>query len=265
VALLGYDDGRLIGCAIITPGVDGAAALHVAIDPAHRAGGSRADGAWDELVGRALQEVDGRSRLWIMQADRDPKADLRAARHGFAPERDLLQMRVPLPLDPAQQAAADSPPLTTRPFRPGLDDERWIAINNDAFAGHPEQGGWTSEDLAERLEAPWFDAQGFLVAEDGAGDLMGSCWTKVHRDTQPAMGEIYVISVAPSHHGEGLGRALTVAGLAWLAATGLTVGMLYTTDSNTAAVALYTSLGFTVDHVDRAYLTDGPAPAGPNG
>jgi mycothiol synthase len=71
------------------------------------------------------------------------------------------------------------------------------------------------------------------------------------------LGEIYVISVDPSRHGEGWGRALTVAGLQWLAAQGLTVGMLYTDASNTGAVALYGHLGFTVDHVDRSYVQAG--------
>ena len=45
-----------------------------------------------------------------------------------------------------------------------------------------------------------------------------------------------------------------MAGLQWMAHQGISVGMLYTTASNTAAVKLYESLGFTVDHVDRSYL-----------
>ncbi len=162
-------------------------------------------------------------------------------------------MRVQLPL-PADIVAA-SRPVVTRPFEPGRDDEAWLVINNLAFADHPEQGAWTIEDLHERTSAPWFDPEAFLIAdsEDGTG-LIGSCWDKLHLESTPVMGEIYVISVNPARHSEGWGRALTVAGLQWIAAQGITTGMLYTTASNTAAVKLYTSLGFTVDHVDRSYV-----------
>ena len=75
------------------------------------------------------------------------------------------------------------------------------------------------------------------------------------------MGEIYVISVDPDFAGLGLGRALAVDGLDHLAATGLTVGMLYVDAANTAAVGLYRSLGFTEARVDRAYVTRVPPSA----
>ena len=40
---------------------------------------------------------------------------------------------------------------------------------------------------------------------------------------------------------------------------GLTTGMLYVDASNRPAVVLYEHLGFTHDHVDRAYVGDVPA------
>jgi mycothiol synthase len=182
---------------------------------------------------------------------------------GFEVERTLLQMRVPLPLDASIRPAG--PPLAVRSFRPGDDDAAWLEANNRAFAGHPEQGGWDEATLQARQAEPWFDAAGFLLHEDGGaagetgaagegGRLAGSCWTKVHGDTTPPMGEIYVISVDPDFGGRGLGRALTIAGLDHLASLGLSVGMLYVDEANAAAVGLYRSLGFTVDHVDRAYV-----------
>jgi mycothiol synthase len=183
----------------------------------------------------------------------DDGDDQAMAEKGYRPERDVLQMRVPLPLPPEIMAATR--PVRTRSFVIGQDDEAWLAVNNRAFAGHPEQGNWTLEKLRGREQAEWFNPAGFLVAEDADGQgFIGSCWTKVHRHRTPMLGEIYVISVDPSHHGEGWGRSLTVAGLQWLSAQGLTVGMLYTDASNTAAVALYGSLGFVIDHVDRSYL-----------
>jgi mycothiol synthase len=268
--VLAYDDeadvGQLFGCAVITPALDGATALHVAVDPDHRA---PSEGVQHALLEAALEHADGGTagelRLWIMKADKTD--DDMAAALGFTPERDLLQMRVPLPLP--EKTVASARPVTTRPYEQGRDDEEWLKINNAAFADHPEQGGWTLHDLHERTEAEWFDPEGFLVADrpDGPG-LLGSCWTKIHRHEDPVLGEIYVISVDPSHHSQGWGRALTVAGLQWMANQGVTVGMLYTTASNTAAVTLYEALGFTTDHSDRSYLkelrTSSPAdpPAG---
>jgi mycothiol synthase len=200
-----------------------------------------------------VADQDGTGRplhLWAMRAG--PADDERAKRHGFVPERDVIQMRVPLPL--ADGALRATRPLVTRPFVPGQDDEAWLRVNNRAFDGHPEQGSWTLGQLHERLAADWVDLEGFLVADDPDGEgLIGFCWTKIHRNRDPVLGEIYVIGVDPAHHGGGLGRALTVAGLTAMADRGVHVGMLYTDESNETAVALYGRLGFTVDHVDRSY------------
>ena len=113
-------------------------------------------------------------------------------------------MRVPLPL--ADDVVQATRPLVTRPFVPGRDEGPGSDTNNRAFAGHPEQGGWTVEQLRERLAADWVDLDGFLVADDpdGAG-LIGSCWTKIHRDRTPVLGEIYVIAVDPAPPRAGLG------------------------------------------------------------
>jgi mycothiol synthase len=208
----------------------------------------------------------GEAYLWV---SRPTEADdALAAAHGFSLGRDLHQLRVPLPL--AHPAWAE--PLETRPFRPGVDDDAWLAVNNRAFAWHPEQGGWTRETLAETVREAWFDADGFLLHErtrdpDGAR-LAGFCWTKVHPagpEHPDALGEIFVIAVDPDFAGLGLGRALTVAGLRWLHdERGITTGMLYVDASNAPAVTLYEQLGFTVDHVDRAYHRVVEPDAGPD-
>jgi len=173
-----------------------------------------------------------------------------ALQAGFTLSREIQQLRVALPLSEA--VLESSPPVAVRPFRPGTDDAEWLAVNNRAFAGHPEQGHWDIELLQERQAQPWFDPGGLLV-HDEEGRIAASCWTKVHGTGDSALGEIYVISVDPDFQGRGLGRALTVAGLEHLSARGLRTGMLYVDDSNTTARHLYASLGFGPDHVDRFY------------
>ena len=217
-------------------------------------------GVVDALLEAGLDDVarqgGGSVRLWVTRAD--PMDDQRALARGFRIERDLYQMRCPLPLPQDPGRSKPDQGIQTRPFRPGEDEAAWLATNNRAFASHPEQGHWDLATLLEREKEPWFNADGLLMLEVD-GRIAGSCWTKVHNDTEPPMGEIFIIGVDPDFHGRGWGRALTLAGLDWLTRAGLSVGMLYVDASNIAAVAMYRSMGFVEDHIDRAYVaTAGP-------
>jgi len=238
-----------VGYAQLNPaGTNGALGLELVVHPQFR---EPALGVADALLGAALDEAgrmagDRRGRIlryWATHATQ--RDDRLAAAHGLRQERDLIQMRRRLPLeDPGTK-------VETRSFVPGQDEAAWLSVNNRAFATHPEQGNWTLATLLEREAEPWFDPAGFRLYEQ-EGRLAASCWTKVHADTSPPMGEIYVISVDPGFQGQGLGRALTVAGLDSLAGAGLRVGMLYV-DGDNPALSLYRSMGFVEDHIDRAY------------
>jgi mycothiol synthase len=169
-------------------------------------------------------------------------------------------MRRPLPydLDPPD------PDFVTRPFQVGVDETAWLEVNNRAFSWHPEQGGWTLDTIKQREDETWFDATGFLLHETAEGTLDGFCWTKVHADHEPPLGEIYVIAVDPDAPRQpGLGRRLVAAGLAYLHGLGLSTGMLYVDAANTRAVKLYIDMGFVINHIDQAYVGDiAAAPAG---
>lgn len=129
------------------------------------------------------------------------------------------------------------------------DADAWLQLNAVAFADLPDQGGWSRADLEKRLEQPWFDPGGFLLAFDAQG-LAGFHWTKVHHGS---IGEVYVLGVAPRAQGSGLGSALTCAGLGYLKGCGLSEVMLYVDSSNASAVAMYTRLGFTRADCDVQY------------
>jgi mycothiol synthase len=248
------EDGRLDGYAQLSAVPHGASGLEVVVHPARRLdAGLRIERALVEAAVAARRRRGGGIVRYWQAAPTDERVAL-ARSLGFSPDRTLLQMVADLPLAPTVTAPA---PAGLRAFRPGADEPQWLEVNNRAFTDHPEQGGWDLERLLEREREAWFDPEGFLVAEE-EGRLVGSCWTKVHPG-DPPVGEIYVISVDPVRHHRGLGRALAVAALGRMADQGLTRAMLYTEGANEPAVRLYHSLGFSVDHVDRAYVFDVPA------
>lgn len=211
-------------------------------------------------LGGRVDHERGHPRWWVT----DPGPDVVDAAHalGLAESRRLHQMRRPLPLDPEVVGRHLVP---TSAFDPRRDADEWLAVNNAAFAWHPDQGGWTRAVLDARIAEGWFDAEGFRIHRRD-GEIAGFCWTKVHPapGSEPAIGEIYVIAVAPAFAGHGLGTALTVAGLDWLWTHAATpVAMLYVEHDNHAAVATYRKLGFEV-HSDDVAFEPAPTDIGPS-
>jgi mycothiol synthase len=246
-------DGQIVGYAYVDDptaqesDVTGELVVH----PAHRR-----RGVGTALIGALAERAGARPiRLWA-HGDLPAAAGL-ARSMGFERIRALWQMRRSLgePLPDADFPAG----VALRTFRAGQDEESWLRVNGRAFAKHPEQGAWTVRDLELREREPWFDPDGFLIAEHGTagndGTMIGFHWTKIHpaNGAEPSIGEVYVLGVDPDAHGGGLGRALTVAGLRYLAGRGLDQVMLYVDEENTAAIRLYQGLGFVRWHTDAMY------------
>jgi mycothiol synthase len=244
--LLLHVDGELVGYAQLedTDPVE-APAAELVVHPAHRGHGH------GRALGSALLAASGkRLRVWAHGGHS-------AARHlaqvlGLTLFRELRQMRRPLTeVDLAEPVLPEG--VTVRAFVPGADDAEWLAVNAEAFAHHPEQGSLTQRDLDARKAEPWFDPNGFFLAER-AGRLVGFHWTKVHAEER--LGEVYVLGVRPGAQGGGLGKALTVIGLRHLAAQHLPAAMLYVDGDNKAAVSVYERLGFTTYETDLMYRTE---------
>lgn len=240
---------------------------------------ARCRGTGSALIARLTEESGDRLRLWAH--GRSDAAESLATAHGFERSRVLWQMRRSLltALPSAQLPAG----YTLRSFAVGVDDVEWLATNAAAFANLPDQGGWDIDDLQRRIAEPWFDPQGFLVADGADGHMAGFHWTKAHGGAHDhthahpdgahahadgqgphehshghePLGEVYVIGVHPTDRRTGLGRALLLTGLEHLRKQGLTQAMLYVDAANTAAIALYSDLGFTRWDTDTLYRRGG--------
>ncbi|HZY01720.1 MAG TPA: mycothiol synthase [Dermatophilaceae bacterium] len=267
---LAYADPRLVGYAHLEQGRNGgpATTAEIVVDPSHRR-----QGVGTALL-RALEHAlaprtdPGETlHLWS-HGDLDCGRAF-AHRAGYSMVRELWQMRRPLRSDIASLPAVILPEgFRTRHFVVGQDEEAWLRVNAHAFVDHPEQGRMTRHDLDRRIAEPWFDASGFILIEDMRAlepVLAASHWTKVvpadgpttrptiHPAARPTEGEVYVVGVDPAYQGMGLGRIVTVLGLAHLREKGLTEAMLYVDADNRAAVSTYSKLDFARSAVDIMY------------
>jgi mycothiol synthase len=211
---------------------------------------ARRRGIGSAMARTGLSEGGDDARLWAHGNLAPARAT--AAALGLVVVRELLQMRRPL-TDLPPVTVSDGVRITT--YSGPADDAELLRVNNAAFAWHPEQGGWTDADIAERRREPWFDPAGlFMAVDEHTGKLLGFHWTKVHSGD---LGEVYVVGVDPAAQGRGLGATLTSVGLHHLAErlsdSEQPTVMLYVEADNSAAVKTYQRLGFDVFSVDAAY------------
>ncbi len=249
----GAEPGTIAGYLGLSPPRDGGAGMaEFVVHPEARRRGIGA-----AMARAAMAKTAGRNQFWAHGTLEPARATASAL--GLVPARELVQMRRSL-----RDAPDPVPPLVgvqVRTYRGTADDAELLRVNNAAFAEHPEQGGWTDADLAERRSEPWFDPAGLFLAfgapdSDQPGRLLAFHWTKVHPD-QPGLGEVYVLGVDPSAQGRRLGYTLTAIGIQSLARrladSAEPTVMLYVESDNAAAVRTYQGLGFRTYSVDTAY------------
>ena len=136
-------------------------------------------------------------------------------------------------------------PYQIRTFDPAKDKASWLALNNETFAKHPDQGNWAMVDLENRMAEGWFDPAGFFLAIEDE-QIVGFVWTKIHQGLvqQEPIGELFVVGVDPDHAKHGIGRALSTEAINYFVAKGLKKSMLYVDADNLNGLSLYTKLGF---------------------
>jgi mycothiol synthase len=250
LAMLAFDGGSLDGYAHTVTYGEGAArraSCELVVDPA-----VRRRGVGGMLLSQALASArdKGACRLDLWAYNDSEASQRMAAQFGFKPARRLLHLHRHMRSAPLPARVAGA---AIRAVRPGIDDERWLALNNRIFASHPENGRWTLDDLHARMAQSWFRPDDVLMLEmDGV--VAGFCWLKIEeRPSEGRVGEIYVIGTAPEYQGRGLGRYLLSSALRRLREREADAAAIYVDQSNDAAVALYNSAGFHYHHVDVCY------------
>lgn len=257
LGVLAREQGTLIGYAHMRwgqPGDRPRVAVEVVVHPDHRTDGTVAMQLLDETTAAVGRAGGGLVYLWVHRVERADQT--LAYEMGFEIQRELAFMAMLLTAPPPEPTPPEG--VVVRSYRPGSDDQAFLEVNNAAFEGHPENGGWDDADFVERRALDWFDPDDLLMAWRG-DDLLGFHWTKWHgheSDERPAhvpVGEVYVLAVHPSAQGLGLGRSLLQAGLHHLYERTCRRAILYVDCASTAAVRLYESAGFTHAYRDVCY------------
>ena len=149
-------------------------------------------------------------------ARRLPAAAALAARLGFTADRELWRMRRSLREPFAEPELPDG--VTLRPFGPGGDEASCCASTTPAFAWHPEQGGWTLDDLARARGRAVVRPGGLLPGRRRGrprarrSASTGRRCTRTGSDGRTPIGEVYVLggrprrAAAPARAGADPGR-----------------------------------------------------------
>ena len=127
-----------------------------------------------------------------------------------------------------------------------------VRVNNKAFDWHPEQSGWTVDEVLRHEAEDRFDPEGFLLHE-WHGRLAGFCWTKVHADHEPPLGEIYVIAVDPAAAGSGSAQLTPSPASTTWPGGGSRTGCCTSMPRTSRPSGCNAGLGFSLHHVDRAF------------
>jgi mycothiol synthase len=164
---------------------------------------------------------------------------------GYVAAREFLYMvcpdllSVPEPVLPAH--------IGLRDYVKGQDEAEFAAAYTETFADHWGEEPHTVGDEQHRTHAPSFRPQDNLLAINGEGAIVGLCllqpYTAQTDGTDPGM--IEDLGVRPAYRGQGIGRALLLAGMKRLGDQGAKAAALFVdADSPYPSIHLYRSVGF---------------------
>ncbi|MDQ2799236.1 MAG: GNAT family N-acetyltransferase [Armatimonadota bacterium] len=149
----------------------------------------------------------------------------------------------------------DLPPLSGLPAGYALrlyrDEDLWPLA--DLLRAAFDDDGWTPEQVrAVLIEEPSVKTT-FVIEHHG--EPIATASARLMPERYPGSGYLHWVAAAPSHHGQGLGRIVSLAVLHEFVRLGCRGGVLETQDYRLAAIATYQKLGFNPDFHEESHAT----------
>jgi len=230
-------DGELIGGLDLRPEPDiNRVIIRCWVRPEYRR-----QGLGNQLFERAFQRAIelGVEYININVPGNNNVARIVLSRYGFKPIRRYLDLK--LDILKINSKDIDNASNECRCLVSGEENEL-ARVQNLAFDGHWGYHPNTPETIAfyTQLGTPTTDNIILSCEED---KIVGYCWVEILPGDEPA-GEIHMIGADPAYQGQGIGRKVLLAGLAYLREKGISTAYLSVDSENKSALNLYDSLGF---------------------
>jgi ribosomal protein S18 acetylase RimI-like enzyme len=181
-----------------------------------------------------LADRPGRPVRSAFATDHRRIARLGAAGYRPIPDRAYVTFRGTL------AAADEASSVEVRPLRPNEDPTGRCAITHAAF-GVAQAFDAYVQDYARFVRSPWYPAGHDLVAY--APDRRPAACCIAWVDAVSGVGAFEPVATHPDLQRRGYGRAVLLAGLRLMRDAGMRAAMVGTPATNTAARALYRSVG----------------------
>lgn len=178
----------------------------------------------------------GANRAHVNILERDLRGRRVLTGLGFQFLRRFMELEAPLAKIPLPKG--DEGKLRFRHLERG-EESLLAEVQNRCFNGSWGYNPNTAEDIVRRIEST---SAGRVILALAGGPVAGYCWIRSFPEER--RGQILMLGVVPEYRGRGAGKSILLESLSYFRENGLNTAELTVDCQNTAACALYDSLGF---------------------
>jgi ribosomal protein S18 acetylase RimI-like enzyme len=218
--------------------------------------------AWADNRARQVVNTPSGRPIWfinVFSRQKERMADLEAV--GFASQADVgenswTKVLMARPADMPLPDISLPRDWEIRPLTGQAEVGAYVALHRAVFESNSMREEWRSRVLQQPDYLPQLD----LVAATPAHELAAFCvcWFDQAGPEGCPCGQIEPLGVHAAYRGQGLGKALLAEGIRRLRELGAEQIFVETDNYRNAALALYESVGFHIEHEVLVYRKDYP-------